>query len=298
MFQTPSFRCFCFWFFCFWSRELSACPGGYISSCYIDTQVCSSSCRFEYEIRWWWRWWCWSLYLLRFDFKAVTDWELLCQLRFLWLMNQLLICFSCNPVSSTSFALSSSCKNASNTWTICLKQITLRLREWANWELTVGYGHFECCCHQFFNTEVVSPGSFPALLFLRISSLTSSILDLNPCRTFEELLYYDLSYPVTRRRARWGKMNIEERTSPAWVQSSVLAVLSPWESFQIQLEAVDQTPSCHARHPLLDLMKNPSASPPHRQTWLHHSPHPDSPLKLYFHSVTNQLYCMQAQISY
>lgn len=48
-------------------------------------------------------------YLLRLDFRDVTDCELLCQLRFLWLMNQLLICFSCNPVSSTSFALSSSC---------------------------------------------------------------------------------------------------------------------------------------------------------------------------------------------
>jgi len=51
-----------------------------------------------------------SLYLLRLDFREVTDWELLCQFRFLWLMNQLLICFSCNPVSSTSFALSSSWK--------------------------------------------------------------------------------------------------------------------------------------------------------------------------------------------
>lgn len=50
------------------------------------------------------------VYLLRLDFKEVTDWELLCQLRFLWFMNQLLICFSCNPVSSTSFALSSSWK--------------------------------------------------------------------------------------------------------------------------------------------------------------------------------------------
>nr|GMD98774.1 hypothetical protein Iba_chr15dCG5990 [Ipomoea batatas] len=68
-------------------------------------------------------------------------------------MNQLFICFSCNPVSSTSFALSSS----------------------------FGYGHLECCCHQFLRTVVVSPGNFPALLFLNISSLTSSILDLNPC---------------------------------------------------------------------------------------------------------------------
>jgi hypothetical protein len=33
---------------------------------------------------------------------------LLCQFLFLWLMNQLLICFSCSPVSWTSRALSSS----------------------------------------------------------------------------------------------------------------------------------------------------------------------------------------------
>lgn len=47
-------------------------------------------------------------HLLRFDLR-VDVWELLCQFLFLWLMNQLLICFSCRPVSSTSFALSSSC---------------------------------------------------------------------------------------------------------------------------------------------------------------------------------------------
>nr|ACN36233.1 unknown [Zea mays] len=68
-------------------------------------------------------------------------------------MNQLLICFSCRPVSSTSLALSSS----------------------------VGYGHLECSCHHCLRMLVVSPGSFPALLFLRISSRTSSILDLKPC---------------------------------------------------------------------------------------------------------------------
>ena len=37
------------------------------------------------------------------------DVGLLCQFRLRWLMNQLLICFSCNPVSCTSRALSSSC---------------------------------------------------------------------------------------------------------------------------------------------------------------------------------------------
>lgn len=38
-------------------------------------------------------------YLLRLVFKAAEDEELLCQFLFLWLMNQLFICFSCNPVS-------------------------------------------------------------------------------------------------------------------------------------------------------------------------------------------------------
>ena len=51
-------------------------------------------------------------HLLCFDLR-VDVWELLCQFLFLWLMNQLLICFSCRPVSSTSFALSSSCTSHS-----------------------------------------------------------------------------------------------------------------------------------------------------------------------------------------
>lgn len=123
-----------------------------------------------------------SFYLLRFDFKEVTDWELLCQLRFLWLMNQLLICFSCKPVSSTSFALSSSCMShvSPRTFMCQLKEFSVFFFKFYP-ILTVGYGHFECCCHQFFSTVVVSPGNFPALLFLSISSLTSSILDLKPC---------------------------------------------------------------------------------------------------------------------
>ena len=45
-------------------------------------------------------------------------------------------------------------------------------------KLTVGYGHFECDCHQDFRTEVVSPGSFPALLLRKISSLMSTIFSL------------------------------------------------------------------------------------------------------------------------
>lgn len=44
--------------------------------------------------------------------------------------------------------------------------------------LTVGYGHLECDCHQALRTEVVSPGSFPALLLRRISSLMSTIFSL------------------------------------------------------------------------------------------------------------------------
>jgi hypothetical protein len=50
--------------------------------------------------------------------------------------------------------------------------------------LTVGYGHLACCCHHCLRMLVVSPGSFPAFLFLIISSLTSSILDLKPCKIY------------------------------------------------------------------------------------------------------------------
>lgn len=46
-------------------------------------------------------------YLFRLLF-GVDDEGLLCQFLFRWLMNQLLICFSCKPVSCTSLALSSS----------------------------------------------------------------------------------------------------------------------------------------------------------------------------------------------
>ena len=40
-------------------------------------------------------------HLLRFDLR-VDVWELLCQFLFLWLMNQLLICFWSRPVDSAS----------------------------------------------------------------------------------------------------------------------------------------------------------------------------------------------------
>ncbi|KAI8570538.1 hypothetical protein RHMOL_Rhmol01G0042100 [Rhododendron molle] len=40
--------------------------------------------------------------------EFVEDEGLLCQFLFLWLMNQLLICFNCKPVSCTNLALSSS----------------------------------------------------------------------------------------------------------------------------------------------------------------------------------------------
>lgn len=71
------------------------------------------------------------------------------------------------------------------------------INEWGSCLLTVGYGHFECCCHQFFSTVVVSPGNFPALLFLKISSLTSSILDLKPCK-FKRHKF--VTYRVTWKR--------------------------------------------------------------------------------------------------
>lgn len=92
-------------------------------------------------------------HLLRLLFETDDDEELLCQFLFLWLMNQLFICFNCKPVSCTSFTLSSS----------------------------VGYGHLACDCHQAFRTDVVSPGSFPALLLRKISSLISTIFSLYPC---------------------------------------------------------------------------------------------------------------------
>jgi hypothetical protein len=63
--------------------------------------------------------------------------------------------------------------------------------------LTVGYGHLACCCHHCLRMLVVSPGSFPAFLFLIISSLTSSILDLKPCKIY---IYYDDLYSDGRRR--------------------------------------------------------------------------------------------------
>lgn len=50
------------------------------------------------------------VYLLRLLFNAVEVEALLCQFLFLWLINQLLICFNCKPVSCTNLALSSSCK--------------------------------------------------------------------------------------------------------------------------------------------------------------------------------------------
>lgn len=46
--------------------------------------------------------------LLRLVFGVVEEDGLLCQFLFLWLMNQLLICFNCKPVSCTNLALSSS----------------------------------------------------------------------------------------------------------------------------------------------------------------------------------------------
>ena len=50
-------------------------------------------------------------YRLRLLLERVDDVEeLLFQFLFLWLINQLLICFNCKPVSSTSLALSSSYK--------------------------------------------------------------------------------------------------------------------------------------------------------------------------------------------
>lgn len=55
-------------------------------------------------------------YLLRLLFVTVEDDGLLCQFLFLWLMNQLLICFSCKPVSCTNLALSSSWKNMTTKW--------------------------------------------------------------------------------------------------------------------------------------------------------------------------------------
>lgn len=50
------------------------------------------------------------IYLLRLLFKTVDVEGLLCQFLFLWLMNQLFICFNCKPVSCTNLALSSSWK--------------------------------------------------------------------------------------------------------------------------------------------------------------------------------------------
>lgn len=44
--------------------------------------------------------------------------------------------------------------------------------------LTVGYGHLECDSHQDLRSEVVSPGSLPALLLRRISSRMSTIFSL------------------------------------------------------------------------------------------------------------------------
>lgn len=47
-------------------------------------------------------------YLLRLLFETLEVEGLLCQFLFLWLMNQLFICFNCKPVSWTNLALSSS----------------------------------------------------------------------------------------------------------------------------------------------------------------------------------------------
>ena len=57
----------------------------------------------------------WLFYRLRLFLEGVDDVEeLLFQFLFLWLINQLLICFSCKPVSWTSFALSSSYNSKPN----------------------------------------------------------------------------------------------------------------------------------------------------------------------------------------
>lgn len=57
------------------------------------------------------------IYLLRLLFKTVDVEGLLCQFLFLWLINQLFICFNCKPVSDTNLALSSSWKSCK--WTEC-----------------------------------------------------------------------------------------------------------------------------------------------------------------------------------
>lgn len=49
-------------------------------------------------------------HLLRFVLEPVEDEGLVCQFLFLWLMNQLFICFNWSPVSWTNLALSSSWK--------------------------------------------------------------------------------------------------------------------------------------------------------------------------------------------
>lgn len=76
--------------YCSWLRHYSP-----------EREMCHLCCKFLFNCDVY-------IYLFRFDFNVVADWELLCQLRFRWLMNQLLICFNWSPVSSTNFALSSS----------------------------------------------------------------------------------------------------------------------------------------------------------------------------------------------
>ena len=82
-------------------------------------------------------------YRLRLLLESVDDVEeLLFQFLFLWLINQLLICFNCKPVSSTSLALSSSYKRNSKTKSKTAFQKRpnkLFLAE----AFTVGYGHLE-----------------------------------------------------------------------------------------------------------------------------------------------------------
>mgnify|MGYP007105615508 CR=1 FL=1 len=80
-------------------------------------------------------------YLLRLDLRTEDDDGLLCQFLFLWLMNQLLICFNCNPVSWTSLAFSSSWSEytlKSIPWFLLLKFISSEI---INTQLCIGYDH-------------------------------------------------------------------------------------------------------------------------------------------------------------
>nr|GMD40919.1 hypothetical protein Ahy_A01g001322 [Ipomoea batatas]GMD47405.1 hypothetical protein Ahy_A01g001322 [Ipomoea batatas] len=96
-----------------------------------------------------------------------------------------------------------------------------------------GYGHLACDCHQAFKTDVVSPGSFPALRLRRISSLMSTIFSFS-CLTRS---INDLSFSVGMRGPN-PRLSVPSKPPP----SNRLASLSTWSSSSSDIVAPVPSP--------------------------------------------------------